>query len=120
MLHSVKKFGQCMALCAGMVAVGSGATYGGALAGPASELTQLLNNAELAIQSAGQSAQIANEIEGLVRQAEHIGYTLQSLELEARNTIGLTDQRWSRAIDLYRDLDGIVSQTGALLSLIHI
>ncbi|MEO9738495.1 MULTISPECIES: P-type conjugative transfer protein TrbJ [Alphaproteobacteria] len=87
---------------------------GGPAAGPATEFTQMLNNAEL-ITISGQSAeQIANQVDQINNQVQMIQNQISIYENMLQNTLSLPDQVWGQVEQNLGELQGLVQQGQAM------
>ena len=81
----------------------------------ATELTQLLNLAQLADQSVRQINQVRNQISQITNQIEQIQIAGQSLITEVQNTIGLPEQIWTDFQEQARNLRDAIENGGRLI-----
>ena len=108
-----RPFLQSLVRCTMAVAIVTGSighAQGGIGAGPATEWTQLLNNAELAALTGQSAQQIENQVTQITQLAEQIQNQLSIYENLLQNTAQLPEQIWG---DVERDLSrlrGLIEQ----------
>ena len=81
---------------------------------PASEFTQLMNNAELVALVAKESEGVALSSQQLVTQIEQLRTQFLSYQNMLQNTLGLTDTQWAEVASSIEELRSVMSDAGAL------
>lgn len=81
---------------------------------PASEFTQLMNNAELITLVAKEAEGVALNSQQLLTQIEQLRTQFLSYQNLLQNTLGLTDTQWADVANSITELRGVMSDAGAL------